>query len=72
MVIHAHRRPASEQARRYNAQECFEIVAISLGVEDGELGTRDIVLRERRATNRNANHVLDKITIGRYSHSPLG
>lgn len=34
-----------------------------MGVEDREVGTRDIVLRKRGAINRNVNQVLDKVPI---------
>lgn len=57
VFIHADKGPAGENTKRYNGTEASELASISVGEEDEEIGTADIVLRKRGAVNRKRNQV---------------
>ena len=71
MVIHADRRPSDAHRGRYNGPANSEVAAIIPGSEDGEIGTRDIVLRRRGTLNTNGNEQLDKVSVTHRSYDPL-
>lgn len=70
MIILAEKHSAGENAKRYNASESSEVAAIIMGVEDGEVGARNIVLRKKSAITRNRNPVLDVILISHHADDP--
>lgn len=51
--------------------EAYEIAAFMVGMEDGEVVSRDIVISRRDAINRNGTLVLDEIPIVHLSYNPL-
>ncbi len=57
--------------RRYNGQTCFEFSALILGNEDGMIGKRDVLVRERGRANSSGNEILDKVNISQRSYDPL-
>lgn len=71
MACHANMRIESEQAKREREPALSKVGAVIVGAENGEVGTRDIVLCKRRATNRKRNHVLHEIPIGHRSYDQL-
>lgn len=71
MINHVDKRSSIEHARKYNTPESSEVQATILGGKDGEVGTRDIVLRKRGTINRNGSQVLDKTPIVHCSYDPL-
>lgn len=71
MIIRADRRPTSEHTRIYNAPESFKVAGIIVRSEYGQVGTGDIVLRNRGVTNQNGNQVLDNIPSAHRSYDSL-
>ena len=70
MVIHAHRRPTIEHARRYNRPESSEVIALIPGPENGIVGNREIVV-SARGTAVNGSKRLRKLSWDHRLYDPL-